>query len=95
MTLTHPTSTVAWDTWLEEHASDDAAPTHHATVDIRLEIDLAAPPWLAERSIQLHLLAALSRMDRSVLLERVDYEIDQLLPGDVRVAGMSAAVLPA
>lgn len=93
-TIVHPSTTVAFQAWLEEQA-EDARPTHRVRVDMALEFDIAVPPWIKEREVQLAVLAAISRFDRSVVLERIDYELDRFLPGEVRLVGSSASVVPA
>lgn len=91
MTMTHQ-PVDAFTVWLEEREESDAGPTHRAQVNLRFEVDLAAPPGTPDWTLRDALLAAVTRLDRGMLLERVDYEADRFLPGDVRLVGADAGV---
>ncbi len=85
--------TPSFDAWVAELGASDAGATHRAVVELRFEIDLSAPPGTPDHEVRRSLLAVVSRFDRDALLERVDYEGDRLLPGDVRLVGATAEVV--
>lgn len=98
MTITAPSAPPvesAWSAWLEDRAAGDAPPTHTAEVTLTFVVDLAAPPWMPAGQVGDALRRAVRRFDPSVLLCLVDYEADQLLPGDAVLVGAMATVRPA
>jgi len=85
-----PTVSTGFDAWLEDRAASDTGPTHRVAVELRFEIDVSVPPETPDHDIGEAVLAVISRFDRDALLERVDYEVDRLLPDDLRLVGATA-----
>lgn len=86
-----PTALTEFYEWLADRP-EDAPPTHRASVTLRLEVDLSAPPDTPDHVLRMRLLDLVSRFDREALTERVDYDCDGLLPGEVRLVGADAGV---
>lgn len=91
----HPIISTGFDAWLEDRAASDTGPTHRVAVELRFEIDVSVPPGTPDHDIGETLLAVISRFDRDALMERVDYEVDRLLPDDVRLVGATAVLTSA